>query len=51
MIITNKNGTYELIDELPNDVKFKKISTPWNYSLVFSLLPKMKVLSILARNY
>ena len=26
VIITNKNGKYELIDELPNDVKLKKIS-------------------------
>ena len=25
-IITNKNGKYELTDELPNDVRLKKIS-------------------------
>ena len=25
VIITNKNGKYELIDELPNDVSLKKI--------------------------
>ena len=47
LIITNKNGKYELTDELPNDVRLKKISrkTPWNYSLVSSLLPKMKITS------
>ena len=26
LIITNKNGKCELTDELPNDVKLKKIS-------------------------
>ena len=26
MIITNKDGKYGLTDELPNDVRFKKIS-------------------------
>ena len=26
LIITNKNGKYELTDELPNDVKLTKIS-------------------------
>ena len=26
VIITNKNGRYELTDELPNDVRLKKIS-------------------------
>ena len=26
MIITSKNGKYELTDELPNDVRLKKIS-------------------------
>ena len=26
LIITNKNGKYELTDELPNDVRLKKIS-------------------------
>ena len=49
VIITNKNGKYELTDELPNDVRRKEnLKTPWNYSLLPSLLPKMK---ILAKNY
>ena len=26
VIITSKNGKYELIDELPNDLRLKKIS-------------------------
>ena len=26
VIITNKNGKYELTDELPNDVRINKIS-------------------------
>ena len=49
VIITNENGKYELIDELPNDVRLKK--TPWNYSIISSLFPRMKILPILARNY
>ena len=28
VIITNKYGKYELTDELPNDVRLKKISKP-----------------------
>ena len=52
VIITNKNFKYELTDELPNNVRFKKnLKTPWNYSLASSLLPKMKTLYTLARNY
>ena len=47
VIFTIKNGKYELTDELPNDVRLK---TPWNYCLVFSLLPRMKILSLLAKN-
>ena len=31
MIITNKNGKYELTDEFPNDGRLK---TPWNSSVV-----------------
>ena len=46
VIITYENGKYELTDEFPNDVR-----TPWNYKLVPGLLLKMKILSILARNY
>ena len=26
VVITNKNGKYELTDKLPNDVRLKKIS-------------------------
>ena len=51
VIIAIKNGKYELTDELPNEVRLKKyLKTPWNQSLVSSLLPKMKIFSILARN-
>ena len=28
VIITNKNGKYELTDELPNDIRLKKIPKP-----------------------
>ena len=48
VIITSKNFKYELTDELANK---KNLKTPWNYSLVSSLRPKMKILSILVRNY
>ena len=52
MIITNKNDKYELTDDLPNNERLEKnLKTPWNYSLVSSLLPKMKLLSITVRNY
>ena len=52
MIITNKNDKYELTDDLPNNKRLEKnLKTPWNYSLVSSLLPKMKLLSITVRNY
>ena len=41
VIITNKNVKYELTDELLNDVRHKKnLKTPWNHSLLSSLLPK-----------
>ena len=49
VIVTNKVGKYELTEELPNDVKtYENLKTQWNYSLVSSLLPKIKILSILA---
>ena len=52
MVVTNKNSKYELIDELRIDVRVKEnLKTPWDYSLVSILLPKMKILLILARNY
>ena len=52
VIITNKNGKYKLTGELPKDERLNKnLKTPWDYSLVSSLLPKMKILSILVRNY
>ena len=47
VIIAHKNGKYELTDEWQNNVRLKK--SPWNYSLVSSLLPKMKILPILAK--
>ena len=31
LIITNKNGKRELPDELPNDIKLKKIWKPQNF--------------------
>ena len=41
-----------MTDDLPKEVRLKENrKTPWNYSLVSRLLPKMKILSILARNY
>ena len=39
VIITNKNGKYELTDELPNNVRLKAL---WNFSLASSLLSKWK---------
>ena len=52
VIITSKIGKYELTDELPNDLKLKKISKlRWNYSLASAFPPKMKILSIIARDY
>ena len=51
-IITNKIVKYQLTDGLPNDETLKKkFKTPWNYSLVSRLFPKIKMLSKLARNY
>ena len=47
VIITNKNGKYELTDVLPKNAR----KSPWNYSLEPRLFPKFKILSILARNY
>ena len=50
VVISNKNGKYELTGELPNNVRFKKISK--NFMVLYaspSFLPKMKILSILAR--
>ena len=50
--VINTNGKYELTDELSNDVRPKKtLKTPWSYSIVPSLLPKMKRLPILAKTY
>ena len=51
VIITNKNVKCELGDELPNNVRLKKnVKTTLNYSLMSRVLPKIKILSILARN-
>ena len=59
--ISNKYGIYELPHELPNDSRLRilekirkyqenlKISK--NYSLVPRLPPKMKILSILSKDY
>ena len=46
VIISSKPGIYELSHELPNNFK-----TSWNYTLVPSLPPKNKTLSILAKEY
>ena len=45
VIIISKNVKYELTDELLN------LKNLWNYGVVFSLLPKVKKFSILARIY
>ena len=54
VIISNKLGTYELPHELPNDLRLRKyqedLKTSYNYSLVLSPAPKIKILSILAKN-
>ena len=46
VIISSNPGIYELPHELPNNFK-----TLWNYTLVPSLTPKNKILSILAKEY
>ena len=54
--ISNKYGIYELPHELPNDLRLLEISNQenleisQNYCLVFSLLLKTKILSILSKN-
>ena len=58
-IISNKHGIYELPHELSKDLRLRilgnseyqeNLKTSFNYSLVPSLTPKMKILSILAKN-
>ena len=56
MIISNKHGIYEFPHELPNDLRSSEIrkcqeglKSSYNYSLVPSLLPKMEILSIVAK--
>ena len=51
VIITNKNVKYKLTDELPNDEGLRKISKLHGIIQVYKLLPKRKMLSMLARNY
>ena len=46
-VISNKHGIYELSHKLPNNLRLK---IRWNYKLVPSLPPKMKALSITAKN-
>ena len=46
-VISNKHGIYELSHKLPNNLRLK---IRWNYKLVPSLPPKMKTLSITAKN-
>ena len=54
MIISNKDGLYELPHELRNNLKLRKyqedLRSSQNYSLVPSLPPKMRTLSILTKN-
>ena len=50
VIITDKIGRKNLADELPNDVRLKKISKLHGI-IVSIVLHKMKILSMLARNY
>ena len=58
-IISNKHDIYKLLHDLPNELNlgFSKISkyqenvkTSLNYSLVSSLTPKIKFLSILPKS-
>ena len=55
VIISNKHSICKIPHELPNDLRLRilgnqKISGKYNYNLVPSLPPKMKILSILAKN-
>ena len=59
LIIINKYGIYELPHEFPNDLRLRilgnwkyqeNIKILWNYSLLPSLPPKIKILSILEKN-
>ena len=59
-VINNKHGVYKLPHKLPIDLRLRmlwnqripeNLKTSKKYSLVLSLPPKMKVFSILARNY
>ena len=54
--IGNKHGTYELPDQLPNDLRLKtkgqeKFKASKNYNLVQIHLFKVKILLILAKNF
>ena len=50
VVISNKHGIYELPHELLKDLRFRKnqenFKTSWNYKLVNSPPPKLKLLSI-----
>ena len=50
VLIANKNVKYELNDELPKDARLGKI-LKLHVIIVSSLIAKMKILPILARNY
>ena len=52
VIIINIHGVYELPHEFTSDLRIiylKNLKTLLNYSLVFSLPPKIKILSILTK--
>ena len=59
LIIINKYGIYELPHEFPNDLRLRilgnwkyheNIKILWNYSLVPSLPPKMKITNRYEKN-
>ena len=50
-IISNKHGIYELPHELLNDLRVKEtLKISFNCSIALSLTPKVKILSIPAKN-
>ena len=51
MIISNEYGIYKFPRELPNNLRLRILGkSSQNFSLGPSLPPKMKILSILAKN-
>ena len=55
VIISNKHGIYQLPYELPKELGIRthqgNVKTFWNYSLLSSLSPEIKILSIIAKSF